>query len=325
MTDLGEIQMIFNYIHSHWPNTVRYESNDVGNLIGLPYPYTVPCQHEPTMQNNFYWDTYFSNVGLLRQGYIDLAKNNVDNLLFEVEKFGFVPNGNRTFFLTRSQVPFLSLMIKDIYQAFRDTDWLRSAFGIWQKEYDFWMQKRPTPVGLNRYFHHATTAQLLEFYRDELKHLPKLEADTEEQELVISAHLLAEAESGWDFTLRFEQRCADFAPVDLNSLLYLNEINAAYFCDIFGDPEKEIWLERAQRRLKLIHDFCWNHKKGLFYDYDFDHHRQASVASLATFEPLWARLASEEQGRSIVKNLSRFEFDYGVSACEPTQQRLTYQ
>lgn len=325
MINNSDAKFVLDYIHSHWPNTVRYEPNDVGTLIGLPYPYTVPCQHEPTMQNNFYWDTYFTNVGLLRQGFSDLAKNNVDNLLHEVEKFGFVPNGNRTFFLTRSQAPFLSLMIKDIYQAFRDVDWLRSAVANWKKEYDFWMQKRPTPIGLNRYFHHATKEQLLEFYRDELKHRPKVEAETEEQELVISAHLLAEAESGWDFTPRFEQRCGDFAPVDLNSLLYLNEVNAAYFCEILDDPERGLWLERAQRRLKMINEFCWNEKEGLFYDYDFSHHRQSAVASLATFVPLWARLASEKQARSITENLSRFEFDYGVSACEPTQQRLTYQ
>jgi alpha,alpha-trehalase len=325
MIDNADVRLLLDYIRSHWQNTVRHETEDSGTLLGLPYPYTVPCQHEPTMQNNFYWDTYFTNLGLLRQGFIDLAKSNVDNLLFEVEKYGFVPNGNSTFFLTRSQAPFLSLMMKDIYQTFRDNDWLGSAFATWKKEYDFWVQKRLTPIGLNRYFHHATREQLLEFYADELKHRPKLAADSEHAQLALSAHLLAEAESGWDFTPRFEQRCADFAPVDLNSLLYLNEVNAAYFCEILADPEKEVWLERAQCRLKLIHDCCWNDHNGLFYDYDFVHQQQSSVASLATFVALWARLASDHQARAIVNNLPRFEFDYGVSACEPTRQRLTYQ
>lgn len=319
------VNQVLHYIYAHWPKTVRHEPNDVGNLIGLPYPYTVPCQHEPTMQNNFYWDTYFTNVGLLRQGFLDLAKSNVDNLLFEVEKYGFVPNGNRTFFLTRSQAPFLSLMIKDIFHAIGDKDWLRSALATWKKEYDFWMQTRLMPIQLNRYFHHASKQQLLEFYVDELKLRPKLGADTEQQRLDLSAHLLAEAESGWDFTPRFEQHCADFAPVDLNSLLYLNEVNAAYFCEILADPDQNTWLERAQRRLALLHKFCWNEKEGVFYDYDFVHHRQSSVASLATFVPLWARLATDQQARAIVNNLPRFEFDYGVSACESTRQDLTYQ
>jgi len=103
MKEMIELQTVLDYIRSHWQNTVRHETEDSGTLLRLPYPYTVPCQHEPTMQNNFYWDTYFTNLGLLRQGFIDLAKSNVDNLLFEVEKYGFVPNGNRTFFLTRSQ------------------------------------------------------------------------------------------------------------------------------------------------------------------------------------------------------------------------------
>lgn len=90
MIENQDIQIIYNYIHSHWQNTIRRQTKDTDNLLGLPYPYTVPCQQD-TMQNNFYWDTYFMNLGLLRQGLVDLAKNNADNLLYEIEKYGYVP------------------------------------------------------------------------------------------------------------------------------------------------------------------------------------------------------------------------------------------
>lgn len=88
-----DIQTVLDYIKSHWKNTIRFEPDDKNTLLGLPYAYTVPCQTETTMQNNFYWDTCFTKLGLLRQGFHLLAKSNIDNWLFEVEKYGFVANG----------------------------------------------------------------------------------------------------------------------------------------------------------------------------------------------------------------------------------------
>ncbi len=325
MTNFNDIQTVLDYIHSHWQYTIRHETEDIGTLLGLPYPYTVPCQKEPSMQNNFYWDTYFMNVGLLRQGFHELAKNNVDNLLFEVEKYGFVPNGSRTFFLTRSQAPFLSMMVRDIFDYFGDEDWLKTAYEVLKKEYNFWMKKRSTPIGLNRYFHHATNEEMIEFFDGELKNRPRLSPQTEEEKLIFSAHLLAEAESGCDFTPRFEHRCADFAPADLNSYLYLNEVNAVYFCEILKDDESTIWIKRAQERLSLLHRYCWNEEIGLFFDYDLVNNRQNRIPSLATFAPLWVKLATGKQAKAIVKNLPRFEFDYGVSVCENSQQKTIFQ
>ncbi|HEX9970430.1 MAG TPA: trehalase family glycosidase, partial [bacterium] len=129
-----DVQTVLNYIRSHWSDTIKHQTENSGNVLGLPYPYTVPSHNNPNMQIHFYWDTYFTNVGLLKQGLFDLAKSNVDNLLFEVEKYGFIPNGNRTFFLNRSQQPYLSLMVRDIFEATHDKNWLRLAFATLKKE-----------------------------------------------------------------------------------------------------------------------------------------------------------------------------------------------
>lgn len=320
----NDIQSVLSFIHSHWNDTIHHQTEDAGNILGLPYPYTVPSHNNPNMQIHFYWDTYFTNIGLLKHGLVELAKSNVDNLLFEVEKYGFIPNGNRTFFLNRSQQPYLSLMVRDIYEATQDKRWLRSAFATLKKEYAFWMEQRITPLSLNRHFHHSTEDQRMEFYED-VKNRINFHPQHREEILQGVGHFVAEAETGWDFTPRFENRCADFVSVDLNSLLYLFEMNAAYFSKILGHDESELWLERADDRKQLLHRYCWNDETGLFFDYDFINKRQSRIASLATFSPLWIGLASKHQAKSVVENLHRFEYDFGVAACENSDQKIIYQ
>jgi len=325
MTNFTEdIKTVLHYIESRWQKTIRFKPEDKGSLLGLPYPYTVPCQTDLSMQIFFYWDTYFTNVGLSRHDLLKQAKNNADNLLFLVEKYGYIPNGNRTFFLNRSQSPYLSLVIREVFENLNDLHWLQSAFNIWKKEYSFWMEKRITPIGLNRHFHHADDDGLVEFWED-VKGRLTFKPKNQQEIFQISNHYLAEAETGWDFTPRFETRCADFIPVDLNSLLYMNEINAAYFSELLRNDEQDLWLQRAEKRKRLINHYCWNEKIGLYYDYDFINHRYSQIASLATFLPLWANIASSDQAESVLKNLNRFEYDFGVTSCENSNQTIVYQ
>ena len=107
------------YIGSNWDNTTRFFTEDNDTLIGLPYPYTVPCC-EGTFQEMYYWDVYFTNVGLIKSGRLSQAKNNADNMCYLINKFGFMPNGNRTYYLSRSQPPFLSQMVRCIYEKTED-------------------------------------------------------------------------------------------------------------------------------------------------------------------------------------------------------------
>ena len=115
------------YISSNWENTFRYQTHDVGRRLGLPYPYTVAGVAEK-FQDMYYWGTYFTNVGLLISGYTKQAQNNVDNMLWLVEKYGYMLNANGTWALTRSQPPFLSLMVHEIYEATKDKAWLAKAY-----------------------------------------------------------------------------------------------------------------------------------------------------------------------------------------------------
>ena len=128
---------------------VRENKEDKDTLIGLPFPYTVPSVGH--FDELYYWDTYFFNKGLQICGRMELAKNNVDNMLWIVKKYGLMPNGNRTFFLNRSQPPFLSMMVYDVYEYYKDEVWLSEAFKTLETEYEFWMNKRISPIGLNHY------------------------------------------------------------------------------------------------------------------------------------------------------------------------------
>jgi len=260
-----DAKKVNDFIKTHWKDSVRHQTEDKGDLIGMPFPYTVPCPQGKEMQNIFYWDVYFINIGLIRQGFVDLAKNNVDNLLYLVERYGYIPNGNRTFFLNRSQPPFLGLMIRDIFDATQDKKWLTDSFSIWKKEYEFWDQNRKTPAGLTRHLHHSTNKNLLRFYEDELVCRIKFNLQNENDKIEIANHYLAEAETGWDFTPRFHQRAADFIQVELNCILYLCEQNAAYFSDILELKDTEVWRDRAEKRKELILELLWNESESFFY------------------------------------------------------------
>lgn len=119
--------MLEDYIKENWDSCVRYVPEDKGTLIGLPKPYIVPSP-DGELQEIYYWDTYFTCKGLILTGRAELAKDCTDDMLFLVDKYGFMPNGNRTYYLSQSQPPFLSLMVMDIFEVYKDKEWLQKSF-----------------------------------------------------------------------------------------------------------------------------------------------------------------------------------------------------
>ena len=120
------------YIREKLPLTLRENKKDDGTLIGLPYPYSVPCA-DGIFNELYYWDTYFTNKALFAVGNVEQAKNNVSDILYLIEKFGYMPNGNRTHFLKRSQPPYVALMVDDVYRATGDKAFLKNSFSVLKK------------------------------------------------------------------------------------------------------------------------------------------------------------------------------------------------
>ena len=116
------------YIKDNLPLTLRECPKDDGPFFALPKPYNVPCA-KGVFQEMYYWDTYFANTGLMLRGDYVQAKNNIDDLLHMIDRFGFVLNGSNTYFLYNSQPPVLALMVREYYDRMPDKKWLAGAEG----------------------------------------------------------------------------------------------------------------------------------------------------------------------------------------------------
>ena len=305
-----ETSSLTAYIDSLWAR-LRREPEDVApgsTLIPLEYPYIVPGGRFGEI---YYWDSYFTFLGLVEAGHLGMVENMVRNFVYLQETLALIPNGNRHYFATRSQPPLLSLMVallwRKRYQYKEDgLKQLEPYLSALEREHAFWMKpERVTALDdtlLNHYWDTATT--------------PRQEAYLEDASLAerhpapeqLYRHLRAGAESGWDFSSRWLSDAGDLAtihtadilPVDLNCLLYALESTLAEFYGKVGDTERlERYGSDAERRKQAInHDF-WSESKGFYFDYDVSAQAQTDVYSLAGAFPLFLELAGEEQARAV--------------------------
>jgi alpha,alpha-trehalase len=344
-------------------------------LLYLPNPYVVPGGRFNEMYG---WDSYFIIRGLLLAGRIDLARGMVENFFFEIENYGAVLNANRTYYLTRSQPPFVSSTVVAVYEAMQksgqvDTAWLTRAYSDLQKDYEMWNREPHVAgnTGLSRYFDfgEGPAAEALKdeagYYRKVAEYflLHPAQADhyivKDEPELRtgerpdaphaagrvysirvcdVSNTVTQEGcgqplpfrlgadyykgdrsmrESGFDVSFRFGAFGAAthyFAPVCLNSLLYETEKNLEQISRWLGkvDDGKQ-WADRADHRRKLINQYLWDEKSGLFLDFNFQTGQRSSYRYATTFYPLWAGLATADQAKAVAKNISLFEKPGGLA------------
>ena len=314
------------HISASWEKTVRYCPEDTpDSLIGLPKPYTVPCA-DGMFNELYYWDTFFTNEGLIADGRPEMARDNTDDILFLIDRYGFMPNGNRLWYLSRSQPPFASAMVESVFDAIRDTLWLGKAYPVLAKEYAFWQEKRQTPTGLNRYGGEADEKLVQEFIGTAGKRLGtdfRAKGWSPEELEKFGKHCVAECESGWDFNPRFNRRCEDYCPVDLNALLYGMERSMARFAGILETGEKELWEERAAMRKERILEYLMN--DGGFYDYDYVNGEPSGVVSAAPFTLLFCGVLDEADAPKVRALLGKLEYPAGLAACADAPYGYSYQ
>jgi alpha,alpha-trehalase len=301
-------------------------------LLYLPYPYVVPGGRFNEMYG---WDSYFIQVGLLGDEEIELAKNMIDNFLYQVDHYGKILNANRTYYLTRSQPPFLTQMILGVYRKTLDRRWLRDTVPAIEKYYSFWVEEphATKQTGLSRYydFGNGPAPEVISDERDEQgrTHYDRVKEyyrtheikdydvskfyDKEKDQLTALFYKgdRSMRESGYDPSNRFGPFNADiidYNPICLNSLLYLMETETAEIMKILGrTSETDKWLRRADERKGRINRLMWDDKDGLYYDYNFADKRVKRYPFATTFYPLWAGIASRQQAARVVSNLSLFE------------------
>jgi len=325
------------YIHKNWHTS----KTDSANTSWLRYTGLVPPKPFMAIAKGhsllFYWDNYFTNKGLLLIDTLGVyAKNGVDNLLWEVDTIGFVPNANINWGMNRSQTPYLALMVYDIYQINKDKVWLKKAYGTLKKEYHFWtdtsicsMENHNTTIrGLQRFYHHASLNELSDLYascyeRGLLQEHP--DSVDLDNKLRIAGNFTTEAATGMDFTPRFENRCTDFIAVDLNSNLYRYETLFHWMVKELDLKDEPNWKLQAKKRKTLINKYCWDKEKGTYMDYDFKNKRFSSVSSIACLYPLVMGIATKEQAKKTLKSLHCYEYEYGITICEKKTKPLSYQ
>ncbi|HEU4692730.1 MAG TPA: trehalase family glycosidase [Vicinamibacterales bacterium] len=306
-------------------------------LLYLPRPYVVPGGRFNEMYG---WDSYFIQVGLLRDGEIARARDMVENFLYEIVHYGTILNANRTYYLSRSQPPFLTRMILELYERTGDKAWLQGTVPAIDRYYRFWTTApHDVPdVGLSRYFDRGTGPapevvadekdergrthydRAREYYRthDVTDYDEALYYDSRRDRLTDLFYKgdRSMRESGFDPSSRFGALNVDvihYAPVCLNTLLYVMEDDAARIMDTLGDSSAaRAWRQRAASRRDLINTMMWDEQAGLYYDYNVRTRQLRRYDFATTYFPLWAGIASPAQAARVRDNLKRFEAPGGL-------------
>ncbi len=291
------VKLARNYVKEYWQKTERFHPKDDESLLGLPNPYLVPSYKAKTgfdYNELYYWDSYFMVQGMLDAEHEALVSGILDNLIALFNRFKIIPNASRTYLTGRSQPPLLTSFIFDVYNTYKkDNQWLKDKMSIAEAEYKtVWLGvKKPNERlvyrGLSRYY--------------DINYL----------------HDLAEAESGWDMTPRFDRRALNFLPVDLNALLYKYETDFAKTATILGDDRKAAyWEDQAKIRRQTMDELMWDKLRGLYFDYNFVKQKRGDIASLASYFPLWAGMVDDKRAEVLVKSLKRFEHKGGLSTTD---------
>jgi alpha,alpha-trehalase len=295
------------------------------SLIPLPNAYVVPGGR---FREVYYWDSYFTMLGLVESGRTDLVRDMLDNFAHLVATVGHIPNGNRTYYLGRSQPPFFAAMV-GLYAKATDTTQALRYLDALEAEHAFWMDgaERLTPgqayrrvvmmpegVALNRYWDDLAGPRP-ESYRPDFQVAQALPDSVRER---FYRNARAAAESGWDFSSRWMRdttdlgtlETTDLIPVDLNSLMYNAERTIAALRSARkrpGDAEAAARFERtAERRRQSLLTAAYEPGDGYFYDVRWrTWERVTDRPTLAAATVLFFGLAVPYQAVTVANRLER--------------------
>ncbi len=309
------------------------EEKKGSSLLALPNPYIVPGGR---FREVYYWDSYFTMLGLQESGETDMIENMINNFSFLISQYGHIPNGNRTYYLSRSQPPYFSLMLGFLAEKKGDMVYAQYARAL-QAEYDYYMDKSaktkhvvkmPDGSILNRYYDQDGIPRQ-ESYREDievadsaLKLLPQaIQHDTERKN--IYRHLRSTAESGWDFSSRwfadgksmYTIQTTNLIPVDLNSLLYTLELTLSKAYKASGNLlQANLYTQLATKRKNAINKYLYNAEDGWYYDYNITEKKQQNEMTIAAMSAFFSEVAPKEyaaKAAAIVE--SKFLKEGGVS------------
>ncbi len=300
------------YIRRSWQRAVKDKNVDEG--FPLPYDYVPPCI-DGGLTNLYYWDTYFTNIGLYLDGLDRYAFNNVENLKFCLRKFGCVPNMCRANGAEYcSQPPLLFLMIEDYYARTGNIEFLKDGYEALKTEYAFWMTRRIAENGLNRYGCNADYSKKnnADYYARRFK--IDMSDWTEARKVEFCLNCMAEGESGEDHTPRFAGRAKYVNPLDLNCYLYAFEKTMARFSGLLGAGEEKTWIRRAEDRSSILRKYCYDEETGAYFDYDYERETRTGIYCVACYLPYVFGITKD--ANALEKINARLIYPCGVVSCQ---------
>lgn len=278
-----------------------FDDPDKHSLISLPNGFIVPGGR---FKEIYYWDSYWIIEGLILSEMTTTVKGMLENLLSLVDRFGFVPNGSRVYYLNRSQPPLLALMVARYIEETEDLEFAKKQIGTLEKELNFWLAKRTINVTKNgatykliRYAVESNTPRP-ESYSEDVKTCSVFSDD--EKKKYCYSQLKSGAESGMDFSSRwiadkthsFNLSHIDLynvVPVDLNAFFYKAVSIVSDLYELLGDDKKsKQWLKTAEEWKTAIKAVFYNVDDGIWYDYDLKNHTQIKDFYPNNVAPLWA-------------------------------------
>ncbi|HWZ15401.1 MAG TPA: alpha,alpha-trehalase TreA [Mucilaginibacter sp.] len=319
---------IRKHIDTLWQ--VLYRKHDTvskySSLLPLPHDFIIPGGR---FREIYYWDTYFTMLGLHEANKTQIIQNMVDNFAYLIDKYGFIPNGSRTYYLTRSQPPFFSMML-DVLAKDEGEKVIVKYQPELLKEYAFWMKgaeklktgqayrnvvRMPDGEILNRYWDESDKPREESFKKD-----VDAAKNTKQKPGDFYRNIRAAAESGWDFSTRWMDTTGKLEtiqttfiiPVDLNCLLYHLELSVARSYQLQGDNSKyRLYLSKALDRKKAILKYSWSEKNGWFMDYNWKlKHTTPNITLAGTF-PLEFKIAGSKQAEKVASVLKTKFFKPG--------------
>jgi alpha,alpha-trehalase len=260
-------------------------------LIFLPFPFSSGGGSVASFPEMYGWDIFFINLGLLAHGRTDIARWNILDQLFMIDRFGKVLNSNRFWNTGRGQPPLLAWSVENYLAAKQDEELALRAYPSLEREYtDYWNAPgHITPIGLST-----------------CRDMDPKDTLTEEQD--------AECEAGLDFTPIFGGDVRRCVPIHINTALVRYAQVMGNLAERFNWSGKAAaWRKKADERAALINKYCWDEQEGFYFEYDYVSGKRLPYYSVLGFWPLWTGIASKDQARRVVDHLKMFDHPHGLT------------
>ena len=267
------------------------------SIIPVDHPVIVPGGR---FREFYYWDSFWIVKGLLLSEMHNTTKGMLENFLSIVNRYGFIPNGGRIYYLSRSQPPLFAGMVKIYYDATNDEEFAKKSVETLDREFQYWVNNHSVEVKGHMLFHYNDRSKgpRPESYREDFE--LAIDFGTEDEKNEFYSDIKSAAEAGMDFTSKWfinkegenkgnlsDVKTRNIIPVELNAILYWNAKIIAEFYGLAGNTKKqEEFLTKANEIYEAVQTVLWREDVGAWLDYDTLNNKHREYFCATNLSPL---------------------------------------